>query len=300
MNIKKISLVTTILISFALATYFIYANNFVRDTEITNGFFTSYAGSVEQNLKKHPLVGYAPTIGKYDQEVLPGEKQYNFLQSIIFIENKPRALLNTAPESLLKSIYGMYTQAPANREQMVNYLINNAQVNFFTIFFGGPFFEKPQNRIYNLVFHPVVRKWLQGKPGIDINNFNINASVGIFDPKRVKGISVAVNSLKPEAVSIHPSGNEVAFSPDNLQIQIDNGTVASFWSALVAPDKTKITVVFNVVIDNEKLENQIGSIARKSKDVLQLIELLSPLEVTISDEPIVADAIAKLVSSLKS
>lgn len=239
--------------------------NKIKEKDNPDSFYLSTKQNVmESSLKRDPLVGSAPAIGKYGQ-LVGNDQQYNFLNPLVFIENKPSTLLTVIPDSLSKALL-------QETKQPIQNLVAAHSVDFFTIVFGSPFLEKPADRIYNLVFHPVLRKWLAGS--VNPNNFSVVSRVGIFEPNGVKNISVSVDSFSDESIHVHPSGdNVIAYSPDNIKIQIVPGrNIVSFWSAALSPDKSKIVIVYNLIIDNENVETKLGHIVKTSWKLESLIQ----------------------------
>ena len=125
--------------------------------------------------------------------------------------------------------------------------------------FGKPIFGDVADRTFNLVFHNQVREWLPGKP----TDFNVNALIGIFDPKGItdKNVSqpASFNALRQENVHVHDGGEY--YSPNNIRFKLEDGSaVGSFWSVVVLPDKNNVLISLNIIIDNHEFEGALAGI----------------------------------------
>ena len=174
-----------------------------KDKDMSLTFYLSLKNDTVSEKIKHPdpIASSAPLLGQY-------AANYNFALPLIFIENNNDAL-QYIPKSMKNTLEKLHVS------------ITSVTFDFFTIVWG-PLEEQSSSRIYNLVFHPVVREWVKSEKGINISNFNKNIKMGIFDPQGVKARSIALNNASEQSVSIHPANHGItAFSPDNAQIEIE-------------------------------------------------------------------------------
>ena len=85
---------------------------FEKDADMPNVFYISLKDSLDKQLKLDPLQSSAPAIGKYGQHIAPGEQQYNFLSTLVFIEDNLQGLINSAPENLLTALFTYFNLMP--------------------------------------------------------------------------------------------------------------------------------------------------------------------------------------------
>lgn len=158
--------------------------------------------------------------------------------------------------------------------------------------------EAPANRVYNVVFHPDVQRWR-----LSDNDFNTNLMVGLFAPNGV------VQAGGDEAIPFNTFGmvnvnkhDQIYYSPDNARFQLEPGRhIVSFWTAALSEDKTKTVIAFNVIIDQQMLNDQMSNIVNNSEDfdgdngaVLAQIAALvaSHAHMSAADKQAMRDAIA--------
>lgn len=243
--------------------------------------FKTNTANLETPLIKNQLTyfGYIPLIGKYADP-------YVMLNPIAIIENKEKMVSGIAPESLLKEIAGK-------------------NIRFYTLVWGLPVGDIGGDKTYNLIHHPAAVAWLKGKPGFNESNFIHNITMGIFNPDGISGAkenSAAINSLKDEAVSIHPSPDGVpAFSPNNVRFSINpNREIATFWSAALSPDKKDAVIAFNIIMQNPAIQYNLFA-SKKSiktpKDFWgKLISFAFLEKLNNDDAKILESIIAKLIN----
>lgn len=259
-NTKKYTLLTALICGILLgANQATYGINEVKDPTRPERFYLSYSSPVvADELKKDPLVGDGPAIGKYGQQITPTEQQYNFLQPIVFIELKPKDAV-LAPDALVNALLKQKGKPPfKNKQEAIAQLASQMKIDVYAIVWGSPLFEKPADKTYNLVFHPLARKWAKAAGATNLNNLSVKLPVGIFDPKGIEVVSVAANNLRAEDVVIHPAGNDLAYSPNNMQFKIKPNTqLAGFWSVAVSQDTNNAAIIYNIIADDTDVEETI-------------------------------------------
>ena len=223
----------------------------------------------------------APLIGQYGNP-------YNLCSPLIFIENDSHALQNV-PLALTDIV---------NKKS-----IPGSDIDFFTIVWGEPE-EKSISRMYNVVFHQVVRDWLRDKSDIEPGNFSVTIDMGLFAPQGVTGISIAVDSVKKEQVIIHPGGNGMhAFSPNNARFEVDqNRKIVSFWSVAFSPDSSRVMIIYNVMAIDSVLAKDVDRSAVAAKNLQALLENMVAIQssniLTSAEDKAVLDAFIKQLNEI--
>lgn len=171
------------------------------------------------------------------------------------------ALLNCMPDSIEKSLVGIYGGADDLRATLVNRIIARDLNVAFLLIPSLP--DNPQ--AYNVVFHPIVAGWLGKTPR---EGFNVHIQAGIFNPLGVQPATepITFGTLGSLNVNLHDIDN---YSPNNGRFSLESGrAVASFW--VMGALQQHATVAYVLMLNQAALENTF-------KDMVSgLVSLSSP------------------------
>ena len=97
---------------------------------------------------------------------------------------------------------------------------------------------------------------------------------------------------------IHPAGHDTAFSPNNAQFKITAG-VADFWSVAISHDKKNGVIAFNLMCNDDALEQQIESAAKKETNLQAFIDALSNIKIAKeSEQKTFSKAVATIIKAV--
>lgn len=154
------------------------------------------------------------------------------------------------------------------------------RVQGYIVFSGNPFYAMGGNTTatspkgYNLAFHSsAYPMYSTGENG--------NPLVGIFEIEGIQPGDIPVNQLAPRNVFLHQDSSR-ASSPDNLRYTYTQNK-AKFWA--VSDYKNSAVVTLHVVLNDDRLEESVRQITRRSNDFVELTSQLA--SIGLNDEVIV-------------
>ena len=278
----------------------------VSSSEFDYSFLTrkSYNPKIIPNLA---LSGEIPAIGVY-------ATPYELRKRLALIQSDPKRaassisrpfaeqLLNQLGYSVQDALETVSPNAPENIKtkaihDFLGQILESMGTNVtFNIALWGA--SPAPNNMYNIAFHPVVSNWLYENntlvPGVQwINSpldpkiryprYNVNMPAGLFDPKGVEvkpgSNSIAFNTFSLQNIITHASNRADYYddmSPNNVHFGVTpNRKISSFWTALFSPKKEKLALTFNILINDQALEEALEKELLKAHTPQTFIALVS-------------------------
>ncbi|MBA3954362.1 hypothetical protein H0X48_03540 [Candidatus Dependentiae bacterium] len=287
----------------------------VNEKEFDYSFLTqkSYNPKIIPNLA---LSGGVPAIGRYatpytqrsrlaliqsDPKLASSAFSRHFAEQLLTQLNFP---IEHALESVAQDASEEKKQEAINSSlsQILESIGSNAT---FTIALWGTL-PSPDG-IYNITFHPVVSNWLyedntlipnaqwitsKDNPAITYTRYSTDLLAGLFDPKGVeqKGDSpIAFNAFSSQNIVTHASDRADYYddmSPNNVHFAVTpNHKISTFWTALFSSKKDRLALTFNILINNETLEQALEKELHKAKNPDTFVDTVSTLFSLLKDNP---------------